>query len=177
MKLGSYFILLFICFLCGGCIKSEGKIQNQKIYYFNLKRFFESEIIRLNKQNPFIIKEVGRNKQLQKKIVKINNWATELSLFISSDINKAAFKESYNKDSTATKIIYSAKNMDLKTRKITIYLQNHKPVYVHIINYQKNYLFQSSENLIFYTNKSYLIKKKQKLLFSEFQVYEVKGKF
>ncbi|TAH03604.1 MAG: hypothetical protein EAZ15_02670 [Sphingobacteriales bacterium] len=163
--------------LCGGCISGESKTQNQKIYYFNLKNFFEAEVLRLNIENPAVYKSVYHNKQSQKKKVEINDWATELSLFTESDINKTAFKNSYHTDSAATKIVYTAKNKDLKTQRITIYLQNYKPVYVHIINYQKNYLFKSLENLIYYTKKAYVIKKKQKPLFGDTETYNVKGIF
>ena len=161
--------------LCGGCLTGVPKKQKREIYYFDLKSFFEDEILRLTKENTVINKVVRHNKQSEQKRIKINNWATELSVFVSSDINKAAFEKSYTKDSSATKIVYAAKNEDLETQRITIYLQNQKPIFINIINQQNNYLFKSWENLKYYPKKAYAIEKKQKLLFWETEVYEVKG--
>lgn len=177
MKLGHYFIAFFITSLCGGCLTSESKKLERKIYYFDLKTFFEGEIIRLNGKKTAINKTVLYNKQSEKKQIIINNWATELALFTESDINKTAFKNSYSKDSTATKIIYIAKNQNLKTQSITIYLQNHQPILINIVNQQKNYLFNSSESLRYYPTKAYVIEKKQKLVFGNADFYKVKGVF
>ena len=175
MKISHYLIGLFILALCGGCFTGATKKQKREIYYFDLQTFFKDEIVRLNKANPEVIKTVWHNNQSENKQVKISDWSTELSLFTESDINKTAFENSYHKDSTATKIIYNAKNKDLKTQRITIYLQNQKPIFINIINQQNNYLFKSWENLKYYPQKAYIINKKQKLLFWEIEVYEVKG--
>lgn len=170
-------MMMVLVSLCGGCFNSATKKQKREIYYFDLQTFFEDEIVRLNKANVKVIKTVWHNNQSENKQLKINNWASELSLFTESDINKTAFEYSYHKDSTATKIGYTAKNKNLKTQRITIYLQNQKPTFINIINQQSNYLFKSWENLKYYPQKAYEIEKKQKLLFWDAEVYKVKGEF
>lgn len=163
--------------LCGGCLTGVPKKQKREIYYFDLQNYFKSEISRLKTKSLTLTKTVYINQPPEKKQIKINNWATELELFTESDINKPAFKNSYSKDSSATKIVYTAKNEDLKTQRITIYVQNQKPTFINIINQQNNYLFKSLENLKYYPQKAYIINKKQKLLFWDAEVYEVKGLF
>jgi len=177
MKIYFYFIAFILFSLNGGCIKSASKSANSDMYYFDIKTFFEGETIKLNTKNPTINKTVWINNKAEKKQIKINNWETEFSLFTNSDINKSAWKNSYSIDSTALNITYTAKVADLKTRSIIINMVNKKPVSVTIINHQKNYIFESWENLFYRTNVGYKIKKKQKLLFWDAVVFKVETRF
>lgn len=177
MKLCINFIALILVALNGGCLKSDTKAVNTEINYFDIKTFFEGEVDKLNTKNPTINKIVWINNITEKKQIKINNWETELSLFTNSDINKSAWKNSYNIDSTASKITYTAKVADLKTRSIIINTVNKKPVSITIINHQKNYIFESWENLFYRTNVGYKIEKKQQLLFWDAEVFKVEARF
>lgn len=177
MKIYRFFVLIIIIPLCGGCLKSATKNTKPEIYYFDLKTFFNNEAHRLTKANKTINKTVWLNNTPEKKQIKITKWASELSFFSNSDINKTAWQNSYRKDSTATKITYTAKFSDLKTRSITIYIANKKPIRIKIINHQKNYIFENWENLLYLPDAFYRIEKKQKLLFWDADVYKVEGFF
>ena len=100
-----------------------------------------------------------------------------MALFINSDINKTAWKESYVKDSTVNKISYFAKHPDLKTRSIVLNIKDHKPSCIKIINHQKNYLIENIESLIYYPDSVYKIQKTQRFIFLDKQVYYIVGKF
>lgn len=162
--------------LSGGCTSDIKKTDNRPNYYFDLKGYFDGEAIRLDSSNLLVEKSVSKNNDVERKKIRIKNWAIELDLFISSDINKTAWKNSYTKDSSATKIGYKAKSIGLKTRSIVIYLKNQKPNFIRIINHQKNYLFENTEILKYYQDSVYQITKKQKLLFRNWDVYFIEGK-
>ncbi|TAF44530.1 MAG: hypothetical protein EAZ51_06115 [Sphingobacteriales bacterium] len=177
MKAYPFITAIIIFSLSGGCQKSASKSVKTEIYFFDLKTFFNTEASRLMLANKPIYKTVYVKNVPEKKLIKITNWASELSLFSQSDINKTAFKNSYRIKSTANKIVYTAKVSDVKTRSILIYLEQKKPVSITIINHQKNYIFETWETLYYATNTKYSIKKKQKLLFWDTDEYKIFGNF
>src|SRR5687768_7668639 len=63
--------------------------------YFDLKAYFKADSGRLSKLNKPILKTVTHNGVTERKEVKIDDWARELSLFSQSDINKPAWRDSY----------------------------------------------------------------------------------
>jgi hypothetical protein len=172
LKIG-FFALLFI-----SCKSDKGKTQNRQINYFDLQTYFKDKAVEFSKSNPEITKEIMVNKDTEKKKLKIDNWKEELSLFINSDINKIALKNSYGKDSTASRVIYTAKDSDLKTRKITVQFDGQNQVQQILIdNVIDNLLFHGTEELLYIPSQLYQIKKHQKVRFLGEKNYLVKGEF
>ena len=168
---------MFMTSLWGGCKSEAKKTYSLPLYYFDLKSYFEGEANRLSSSNIMVDKSVSKNNDVEKKEIIIKDWTNELSSFINSDINKTAWKESYVKDSTVNKISYFAKYPDLKTRSIVLNIKDHKPSCIKIINHQKNYLIENIESLIYYPDSVYKIKKTQRFIFLDNQVYYIVGKF
>jgi hypothetical protein len=166
-----------IILLLSGCFSAEKEKASTQIYYFDLKTYFTKTATKLNTIKPFVEKTVSKNQLSENKKLKISNWITELALFIDADINKPAWKDSYAKDSSATKIIYTAKEADLKTQKIEIDLKNGLPVKFKINSKMDNLLFHTTEELEFYPDSVYIINKHQKVMLLGENNYLIKGIF
>jgi hypothetical protein len=97
-------------------------IQNGvKPKYFDLAGYFKTDTAKLHKRHHLILKTVTHNEASETKKVYIDDWGLELSLFIQSDINKPAWRNSYNIESRNNgTVIYTAKTPELRTRDITI---------------------------------------------------------
>ena len=155
---------------------SKAKETKQPKFYFDLKGYFSNLATTLNQENPEINKTVSKNDLKENKRIKIPNWNEELALFMEADINKPAWKDSYTKDSSATKIIYKSNDADLKTQKIEISLINGKPTRIHIETSADNLLYQTKENLDFYPDSLYSIQKKQNVILLGENNYQIVGK-
>src|SRR4051812_32437623 len=92
----SFFVGAFLMLVCLQSCKQDGGETGRDLKYFDLKGFFRSDSIRITKANPLITKTVVHNKTTETKKVHIGDWGTELGLFTSSDINKPAWRASYN---------------------------------------------------------------------------------
>ena len=143
--------------------------------YFDLKGYFRADTARLNKRNPLITKTVTHNGVSETQKLHINNWGLELNLFSQSDINKPAWRDSYNVDSNAVSIIYRAKTLDLKTQLIVINKSVGKIKWIMIVNKTKNALYQTSEQLSYFPDSLYIIQKYQKVRLLGANKYVVRG--
>ena len=166
-----------LIFLLSGCLSSEKENTSNQIYYFDLKTYFTKAATELNRKKPLVNKTVSKNELSENKKIKITDWKTELALFIDADINKKAWKDSYSKDSSATKIIYTSKEADLKTQKIEIDLKYGLPIKFKIITKMDNLLYHSTEELEFYPDSVYSINKHQKETIISQNNYLIKGFF
>lgn len=166
-----------IILLLSGCFSAEKEKNTQPIYYFDLKGYFTKTASELNSKKPLVNKTASKNELSENKNLKIKDWKTELALFMDADINKSAWKNSYTKDSTALKIIYHAKEADLKTQRIEIDLLNGKPIKFKINTKMDNLLSHTSEVLEFYPDSVYSITKHQKVMLMGKNNYLIKGIF
>lgn len=167
------FILIF-----SSCQSDKKKEESRQINYFDIQTYFKEKASELAKKNASVNKQITVNKLTERQKLKIANWEEELSLFIKSDINKIAWKNSYLKDSTALKVIYTAKDEQLKTKKITIILSEQQLVKQIIINnVVDNILYHGTEDLTYTPNQNYEIKKHQKVFLMGEKNYLIKGVF
>lgn len=167
--------LILILFLFSGCISSDREIARKQIYYFDIESYFNSEAEQL--ANKKVIKTVSKNDVSETKEMLIGDWKQELALFTESDINKAAFKDSYEKDSTNHRIKYTAKDEELKVRTIEIDFEDGVVKKISINNSTNNLLYHGTEELIFIPDSMYQINKHQKVILLGLNNYEIKGLF
>src|ERR1700761_5040023 len=123
-KITIHLIAGFVLLLAINSCKSDSHSTANTNQFFDIKGFFKTDSARLSKLNPLINKTVVHNGITETKKVHVLNWGTELSLFSESDINKPAWKASYDVQSTADFLIYRAKDPSLKTQKVIIKKQN-----------------------------------------------------
>lgn len=169
-------LIIFSTILISGCtLDNASKVKPD--YYFDLELFFKAEAKKLNKSNNIIHKTVTHNGITELKKLQIKNWEDELALFIQSDINKPAWEEAYQIDSSKTDIItYKAIEDDLKTRLIEVKFKKGKPSQIKILNKSSNYLYQTKEMLAYYPDSLYSIKKEQKVTILGENNYQIEGK-
>jgi hypothetical protein len=156
-------LIFLLFFILASCKPAEEKLFITP--FVDIKGFFESEVIRLNKNKSVTDKTITQNGLSEtKKGIQIN-WKNELSLFTGSDINKAAWQDSYRIIKDNSSITYLAIDTNLRTKEIQIKMDsNTKPQHILIKNSSKNYLYESTETLIYIPDSAYSIEKYQKVI-------------
>lgn len=145
--------------------------------YFGLDSYFKSEASRLTKANLQIDKTVMVNGESEEKNVKINNWEKELESFISSDINKASWKGSFEIQKDNSKITYLTDNKKIPVKKVEITYRKDKIYGIKIFITNTNKLYTSKDSLIYYPDSLYQIKKVQQIKLMDQKMYQVTGRF
>jgi hypothetical protein len=145
--------------------------------FFDIKGYFKADSARLTQANPLITKTVTHNKIPETQKVHISNWGTELSLFIESDINKPAWRNSYDVRTTGDILIYTATDPALKTQKVVVKKENDQLKWIMIINHTKNILYENTEKLSYFPDSLYLIQKKQSVRVLGTDTYRINGLF
>jgi hypothetical protein len=174
-KIAVLLIAGFILSLAINSCKSDGHSATDTMKFFDIKGFFKADSARLSKLNPLVDKTVVHNGITETKKVHVPNWGTELSLFSESDINKPAWKASYNVQTTDDFLIYKAKDPSLKTQRIVIKREGERLKWIMIVNHTKNILYESFEKLSYFPDSLYLIQKKQSVRVLGTDIYKISG--
>lgn len=178
---GDHFRLRWVVIILSASILTSCKPENiqdgAKPKYFDIAGYFKADTAKLHKLNHLTLKTVVHNDSRQTKKVHIDDWGLELSLFIQSDINKPAWRDSYTiqtgKDNA---VVYMAKTPELKTREIVITRNKDSSVkWIMIFNASKNILYQTTEVLAYYPDSAYTIKKSQHVRFLGTNNYFIRG--
>jgi hypothetical protein len=152
--------------------------------YFDIKGYFTADAAKLHRLNPFVQKTVIHNGISESKKVKIDDWGRELDLFIGSDINKPALKNSYTVVDDSNFLIYKAKYPELKMREMIIKKDRGKVKWILIYNktppnkflgLKIPSLYQTTEKLTYFPDSLYLIEKVQKVRLMGFNHYKIQG--
>ena len=160
-----------------GCI--EGRVPPEKEkFFFDLKGFFEKEASLLNEQKITAEKYLISEKDTQKLILSSLNWEKEFAPFINSDINKPAWKGSYNvdsvlKDQKIQSVIYTSLEKNLPVKQIQIHFNNDNVSNVYIENATKNYVYNSGQILSYYAKKGFAIEGEQDIVLGKDLHYRV----
>jgi hypothetical protein len=167
-------LIIFSLVILSGCTQTQ-EAANVKSY-FDISGFFGSEATLLQKRNPRIEKEVSQDGATEKKFLKIENWQTELGIFISSDINKPAWNKSYTVISKGSYTDYIANEPKLRTQLIRVERNpDGKPNHIFIQNQTDNFLFSSEEELNYFPDSLYSIKRTQKVLILGDNKFQITG--
>jgi hypothetical protein len=164
-----------VLFFCASGCKPDIKETGAALKYFDIKGFFTADAARLNKLNKPVVKTVAHNGVTQSKRVRINNWEHELDLFISSDINRPAWKDSYTTTVSGDFLIYRARYPELKMHQMLIKKVDGKVIWVLIFNHTKNLLYQTTEKLSYFPDSLYTIEKDQQVRLMGRNTYTVQG--
>lgn len=177
MKVSRLWLLAF--FFLVSCSGNAPAPANQKLEYFNLRGYFEQEATRLSAGNTLVDKTVSKNDDEEHKKLKISNWLNEFDLFITSDINKPAWKKSYrtSRDRDSGTTTYTAIDSTLHTRFIKVILNPFSGAVkrIEISNKTSNLLFKSTEILTYCPDSLYSIEKKQEVLLLGKNKYSITG--
>lgn len=146
--------------------------------YFSLADYFGREAARLQQINPEIEKTVSKNGDEEQKKIRVANWNEEFSLFIDADINKPAWLNSYQVDSTGTSITYTSTDSTLRTKAIRLEKSETGAVtHIRVTNRVDNMLYQTDEQLDYYVDSLYRIIKVQQVRILGKSHYTVTGEW
>ncbi|PWJ57687.1 hypothetical protein CLV98_106159 [Dyadobacter jejuensis] len=114
-----------------GCQGQQDASNTEKIY-FDLAGFLKDEIAYLDLHKPTIEKKNSLDGQVEALTTTEVNWARELGLFEKADINKPAYKNSYQTDRPdSLTLVYSLKPSEsLLVQRLQVRFDslNHKPI-------------------------------------------------
>lgn len=173
---------LFVLTSCG----SEEKQSGESVFY-DTHQFISGQIEALEKINP----EVKRHNQLQEQDEQMTlsdvDWAEELDLFLTSDINKVSYLPSYTvlkTDAVSMEyILKEGESLPVKRMKIQLNPDNNLPEKLEIELYRKNKLFDMEKNLVLHAGEvngrwliaDYRISGYQEVLFLGKNTFDISG--
>lgn len=140
--------------------------------FFDLQQYFTAQAAQLDGQQNVQKKTSIDGKEEQRQVSNLN-FEDELQLFINSAINRPAWLDKYQVDSTTnatgqlTRLTYRALEDQLRTRQVDIRFDNTTVTAVHILNETDNAIAQTKQELTYEAAKGYTIKSFQDVLMSE----------
>jgi hypothetical protein len=152
--------------------------------YYDLKSYFEKEIARLNESNPSVVKTVSLNEEQEQKETDISDFSKELLIFSEAHINKVSWWGKYAGDTTyydngrIRKIVYTAKEEELKTKSVRIsFSEKGELDSLFILNTTDNPTISTYQELIYVPQKKYEIFSQEKVALSKDRKVKVEGVF
>ncbi|MDP9048973.1 MAG: hypothetical protein M3N14_12620 [Bacteroidota bacterium] len=173
-KAGILSVFISGMILLSGC-RPDIKETGATLTYFDLKGFFTTETALLIRAHKVVLKTVTHNGVTETKKVRIDDWGREFDLFIGSDINRPAWKNSYNITLSGDFLIYRAKYPELKMHQMLIKKDNGKVRWILIFNRTKNLLYQTDEKLSYFPDSLYTIEKDQRVRLMGSNTYKIQG--
>ncbi len=167
-KLFSAVALALLFAACGG--KTDTTKNLERAPFFDVKGFFQNEIKRLTEGGAKIEKTVTIGGKAETKIIEKADFAQELALFVTSDINKPAWRDKYRVEKTAGRSLESffATDDDLKTKRIDIFrFPPNGVTQIQILNTDKSSITESQQSLDYDIGKGYSIETFQKFIGSD----------
>ncbi len=142
---------------------------------FDVPSFFQKEIALLNSTKPKIKKTVLKDSISETKELVIADWNKELTSFLAVDLNKAAYRGTFQKDSTGNTVVYTFTDSTIDLSSLKIVYVDHIPTEFTIKKSTQNLLYNTSESLEYIKGKSYSIDKLQSVYMLGSQHYKIAG--
>jgi hypothetical protein len=185
MNLRLIFLLLFL----GLAACTPEKNQARTGQYYDLASFVESQIGELDSLRPTVEKTVVSGNARETKQISAINWSKELDLFVQADLNKPAYRNSYQVEKVGDyTLIYRARpgeEVPVKYLKIEVDAAAGKPRHVEVTITSENYLYNSEKKLFLHGSpdaqgrwrvREYQVSGYQQLAFFSKRPFEVKGR-
>ena len=153
------------------------KDQKNTLTYFDIKGYFEKEVLRLARINPLVTKTVAVNELPETKQIRITDWTKELSAFSDADINRSAWRGLFNKKSTGQEEVYSSDDKKVPVKELTITKRNGQVYGIRILIRYSNVLYSSADTLSYFPDSLYQVKKKQQIKLLDEKNYSITGRF
>lgn len=120
--------------------------------YFDVAGYVKTQIAALKTQNPTVEKQTRIKDKSQNQTVKNIDWSRELELFTQADINKPAFRNSYDiarPDSLTYRYTLKPTEEKLSVRSLTVALdaQTRQPRLIEAVLRTQNLLYESERKL------------------------------
>ncbi|OIN57666.1 hypothetical protein [Arsenicibacter rosenii] len=127
--------------------------QNQTKVYYDLEGFVKKQIALLEKQKPMVDKAATIKQQTQNQQTREVDWAHELELFVQADLNKSAFRSSYQvSQADPLSYTYTLKPEEdkLTVRSLSIQLDSatRQPRRIEALLRTRNLLYESDRHVL-----------------------------
>lgn len=157
---------------CTSASKQEHNTVDPEI---DIPAFFKNEISFLNAENPNVTKTVKKDSLSETKQLVITDWDKELANFSSIDINKPAYRGTYDKDSVDNRVTYNFKDSSVDLSVVQIVYVDGAVSTLNVKRSTKNLLYNTVENLEYIKGKSYRVEKIQNVKVMGSQHYLIEG--
>jgi outer membrane lipoprotein-sorting protein len=180
-------LFLLLLFVLAACSPEANQARTGQ--YFNLASFIEAQISDLDSLHPTVEKTVGSGQAQETRRISAINWTKELDLFLQSDLNKPAYRNSYQVEKKGEQtVIYRSipgEEVTVKYLKIETDAATGKPRTVEVTMTSENYLYNSEKKLLLHCSpdtqghwlvRDYQVSGYQQLAFFNKKPFEVKGR-
>jgi hypothetical protein len=170
-------LVLIAGIFLSGCIEPRPADDLEK-FYFDIEDYFTDQAKLLAKNYSAVEKLLINNNDTQRVVLNNLSWKEELALFINSDINKPAWKDSYVTDSvyddeTLKLISYKSLEDNLPVKQIQIHFSNNIIEHIFIENATRNYVYNSVQVLSYSSGKGFTIEGEQDIILGKDLHYKV----
>lgn len=168
--------LIYVFVIClVACSHDE---QHQKHpAYFDLVSYFNQEALRLTQHTGEIDKTVILDGKVERKKVAIQDWKREFSAFVDADINKASWRGLFKVHQKGNIEIYTTDDAKIDIKRVEITKKDGRVLAVKIAKKSNNDLYQSVDELNYFPDSLYAIKKVQKVKLMKNRHFEIIGRF
>ncbi len=144
-----------ILFTVNAC--QQAKVEPNALAYFSLKGFIDEQLKPIQLSGKSYLKIVKVNDHFEIKKIKSVDLSEDLTSFLSYDINKKAWKNSFAKDSDGVNQIvnYTAKEDYIPVKKCTISYEGKSIIKVRLFIRVENNLFSSVKIIDLFPSNTY----------------------
>ena len=181
-QLFALLLLALFSFNCTSSIAEAEVPENAPLIFFDLKSYINQEVDRLRNEKTQVQKQIELGDKKESIQPKEIDFQQELAIFLNSDINKLAWQEKYQADSTVqngqlTRIHYQAIDTTLRTKLLSIDYMDGDVDQIVIENSTQSIVAKTHQKLIYQPKKGYSINNEQKTLFSKKQQLKLEVEF
>ncbi len=170
------YIFPFLFLLVAACDIPNPHTKPASPTYFDMKSFMEKEMEKL--EGKSLEKKITLNGKVEKVRLDNPDWKTELSEFISADINKPSYADKYLVESLKGGVKrYNAKETDLPIQFLELQELPNGGSAIFIEKRNDNILNNSSKKLMYRTDGIYSIRAFRHSLGGEPDTIQIEGIF
>lgn len=179
MKNLIHFIFI-IAFSISSC--QVEKVDNNLQPFFDFNDFLETEIASLSNLKS-IKKKVSINGKINEQTLDNFNLKKDLEIFRNANINKVAWLDKYEVDSTKnnldqlTELKYNALDEKLKIREFSIKYKNNKVSSISIKNLSSNQVTLLDQYLQYFPGEGYSVESNQKVTMTDKQSLKIEVEY
>jgi hypothetical protein len=180
LKKITWFTFILFALFFASCEVENPEVQHQS--FFDINDFLKKEMTQLSTVKS-IKKKVAINGEIDEQILEEFDLEKDLTIFRNCNINKVAWLDKYEVDSTMNnaglliELKYQATDSKLKTREFTISYAGEKVNSIFIKNTSGNQVSDLQQNLRYDSMKGYSVESNQKVTLSEEQKLKVEVEY
>ena len=154
----------------------SGKSQS---VYFSLKNYIESEVKTINATSCKSFKTVKVNQSLESKLIEKKELIKDMNGFLTYDINKLAWKNSFKIDTDIQNhiVYYNTIEDFIPVKTLAIYYKENDIKKIRLIIRADNKLFKSQKVIDLIPSKGYVFYNSQQVIGMDEQILWIKAAY